>query len=153
MILDALTLWWSAGSPPWTGKLWILQSVCWWAPSPGHSPPTAKPPPWRPDSVWARNANEVEKARIRGVCLVPTQPLTVPIGPRCSLYWPPIGSRYRPICCPQRPCCWPRCPEKSCERSCCRCPSLPSRLPPALGTAGSLLWWRHTQVQRVKMNI
>lgn len=72
-----------------------------------------------------------------------TLPLTVLTGPHCSLYWPPTGSQSRLTCCPQTLCYWLRCPEKSCERSCCRCPSLPNLLRPAQGTTGSLLWWRH----------
>lgn len=65
------------------------------------------------------------------------------IGRHCSLYWPLIGSRSQRTCCPLSFGCWPPFPETSCERSCGRCPSLPSRLQSALGTTWWTLWRRH----------
>lgn len=66
-ILDVLTLWWSAGSPLWTGKPWSLQSACWWVPSPGRSHPAATPPPWTPEStptMWSERGTS--GAHLRG---------------------------------------------------------------------------------------
>lgn len=74
---------------------------------------------------------------------LPEHQHTFLIGRHCSLYWPLIGSRSQRTCYPQRFGCWPPFPETSCERSCSRCPSLPSRLRSALGTTWWPLWRRH----------